>query len=70
MTRIRVQTTSEARIVRFAPYARASRPIPSAPATASTCTSSTAVISVVWSRPSSSEPYTEACEITVWMPSL
>lgn len=56
--------------MRFAPYARASRPIPRAPATASTWTSSTAVIKVVWSRPSSSEPYREAWEITVWMPSL
>lgn len=44
--------------------------MPSAPATARICTSSTATIRVVWSRPSSSEPYSEAWEITVWMPSL
>lgn len=44
--------------------------MPSAPATASTWTRRTAVISVVWSRPSSSEPNSEACEITVCTPSL
>ena len=56
--------------MRFAPYIRASRPMPSAPATASTWTSRTAAIRVDWPRPSSSEPYTDAWVITVWMPSL
>lgn len=67
---VTVQATSEPRIVRFAPYVRASRPMPRAPPTASTWTSSTATIRVDWLRPSSSDPYTEACEMTVWMPSL
>lgn len=67
---VTVHATSEPRIVRLAPYVRASRPMPSAPATASTWTIRTAVMSVDWLRPSSSEPYTDAWEITVWMPSL